>query len=170
MRPFDDELVAHRDAVYRQMLRMCGNHDDAEDVLVEAMTTAWRASEKLQQPDSFRAWLVQIGRRTCIRLKKKRTMNAWVALDELEEKGVLPLQATASPETDAEEQQLKECLLESVGKLPSSWRQAYQMVEIEGKSITEVADALGTTKNNIKVRVHRARKRLRRTFDQFFES
>jgi len=32
----------HKDAVYRQMIRVCGNREDAEDVLVEALLKAYR--------------------------------------------------------------------------------------------------------------------------------
>ena len=40
----DFELLTkqHKDAVYRQMIRACGNREDAEDVLVEALLKAER--------------------------------------------------------------------------------------------------------------------------------
>ena len=33
----------HKDAVYRQMVRVCGNREDAEDVLIEALLKAYRS-------------------------------------------------------------------------------------------------------------------------------
>jgi RNA polymerase sigma factor (sigma-70 family) len=39
---FDALTRLHKDSVYRQMLRVCGNREDAEDVLVEALLKAYR--------------------------------------------------------------------------------------------------------------------------------
>ena len=42
---FDQLMARHKDAVYRQMVRMCGNPDDAEDVLSESLLSAYRAMQ-----------------------------------------------------------------------------------------------------------------------------
>jgi len=46
---FTELAEAHRDAVYRQMLRLCGNRADAEDVLTDALLTAYRRMETLRE-------------------------------------------------------------------------------------------------------------------------
>ena len=48
----DFETLAneHKDAVYRQMLRVCGNREDAEDVLIEALFRAYRHLNRLEHP------------------------------------------------------------------------------------------------------------------------
>ena len=38
----------HKDAVYRQMIRVCGNREDAEDVLIEALLKAYRHLDQLR--------------------------------------------------------------------------------------------------------------------------
>ena len=60
---FDELAEAHKDAVYRQMIRACGNREDAEDVLVEALLKAYRSLDQLRDQGAFRAWLARIGRR-----------------------------------------------------------------------------------------------------------
>jgi len=47
----------HKDAVYRQMLRVCDNREDAEDVLVEALLKAYRHLDQLRDSAAFRSWL-----------------------------------------------------------------------------------------------------------------
>ena len=44
----DFEALAneHKDAVYRQLIRACGNREDAEDVLIEALLKAYRATRR----------------------------------------------------------------------------------------------------------------------------
>jgi len=44
----------HKDAVYRQMLRACGNREDAEDVLIEALLKAYQHMHQLNDPAAFR--------------------------------------------------------------------------------------------------------------------
>ena len=44
----------HKDAVYRQMLRVCGNREDAEDVLIEALLKAYQHMHQLNDPAAFR--------------------------------------------------------------------------------------------------------------------
>ncbi len=44
---FESLATAHKDAVYRQMVRACGNHQDAEDVLVEALSKAYQGLDQL---------------------------------------------------------------------------------------------------------------------------
>lgn len=39
------------------MLRACGNREDAEDVLIEALLKAYQHMQQLNDPDAFRAWL-----------------------------------------------------------------------------------------------------------------
>ena len=57
---FERLMKLHKDAVYRQLVRTCGNRDDAEDALVEALTSAHRSLETLRDEKAFRGWLAQI--------------------------------------------------------------------------------------------------------------
>ena len=57
---FETLVNQHKDAVYRQMVRVCGNREDAEDVLIEALLKAYRHLDQLRNSVAFRAW--QIGR------------------------------------------------------------------------------------------------------------
>src|SRR5215472_12763370 len=68
---FEHLANRHKDAVYRQLIRACGNREDAEDVLIEALLKACRNLDQLQDAAAFRAWLAQIGRRVCWQLKER---------------------------------------------------------------------------------------------------
>jgi|GEM_PF-5014433 len=56
---FESLANQHKDSIYRQMLRVCGNHEDAEDVLIEALLKAYSSLHQLRDSESFRAWLAQ---------------------------------------------------------------------------------------------------------------
>jgi DNA-directed RNA polymerase specialized sigma24 family protein len=68
-RDFEALTKQHKDAVYRQMIRVCGNHEDAEDVLIEALLKAHRHLDQLRDSAAFRTWLARIGKRVCWQLR-----------------------------------------------------------------------------------------------------
>src|ERR1700686_1719519 len=84
---FDALTRQHQDSVYRQMLRVCGNREDAEDVLVEALLKAYRHLDQLRESQAFRAWLAQIAKRVCWQLKERESLSPLLQLSMLEDEG-----------------------------------------------------------------------------------
>lgn len=155
----------HKDAVYRQLYRMCGNREDAEDVLVESLAKAYRALPDLENRDSFRAWLAQIARRTCGRLKKREAMHSVLALATLEGTGLEPSSQREDLDEKVLEGQLKECILKAFDSLPESYAVVYRLRDIEGRSAEETAEHLGLTVAAVKSRLYRARQMVRERID-----
>lgn len=85
----DFEALAkqHKDAVYRQMIRVCGNREDAEDVLIEALLKAYHHVDQLRESAAFRAWLAQIAKRVCWQLKERESLLPLLQLSMLEDEG-----------------------------------------------------------------------------------
>lgn len=162
---FDSLVRQHKDAVYRQMVRMCGNADDAEDVLGEALLKAYRALDQLGDEEAFRGWLAIIARRTCGRLKRREALAPVLSLAELAERGVeLPDGATL-PEMQAIEAETKSCLLAVIASLPPIYREVYEMRDVRELSAPETAERLGISVAAVKSRLHRARALVRTGVD-----
>lgn len=162
---FDRLAAKHRDAVYRQMVRMCGNHDDAEDVLMEALARAYRSMGSLRDEDSFRGWLAIIGRRLCGRLRRREDLLPLVSLGELQESGREPVATIASADEVAQEIEMHGCIQRAVNLMPEAYRAVYVLRDIAGKTNEEAASELGLTVAAVKSRLHRARAMLRRAMD-----
>ena len=113
----DFEALAneHKDAIYRQMLRACGNHEDAEDVLIEALLKAYCSMEQLRDSASFRAWLAQIARRVCWQLKEREALLPLLQLSELEDDGLDLMDEAAAPEEAAAAAQMRRVAAECGG-------------------------------------------------------
>jgi RNA polymerase sigma-70 factor (ECF subfamily) len=151
----------HKDAVYRQMVRVCGNHDDAEDVLIEALISAFKARESLRDEKSFQGWLATIGRRVCGRIKKRESLLSLVSLVD----GV-DARTESTAEIEVGKKELKQCVQRSVDSLPPSYRQVYELCEIEELPAEEVARRLGISLPALKSRLHRARIMVRARLDE----
>ncbi|MFN8220476.1 MAG: RNA polymerase sigma factor [Fimbriimonadales bacterium] len=152
----------HKNAVYRQMVRVCGNRDDAEDVLVEAMLRAYKAKDQLRDEESFAGWLSIIGRRVCGRIRKKEALIPFLNLEDQEN-----LLQSAAPSADdlLNSAEMQRCIHAAIEALPDAYRQVYIRREIDGVEASEVADELGLTVANVKSRLHRARAKVREFLD-----
>jgi RNA polymerase sigma-70 factor (ECF subfamily) len=159
----DFEALAneHKDAIYRQMLRVCGNHEDAEDVLIEALLKAYCSMDQLRDSASFRAWLAQIARRVCWQLKEHEALLPLLQLSELEEDGLDLRDKAAAPEEVIAAAQMRQLLRDAVEQLAPEYRVVYELRDIEEVSGEEVAVRLGISLTAMKSRLHRARSILR---------
>lgn len=156
----------NKDAIYRQMVRMCGNADDAEDVLAESLLKAWRSLGSLHDEAAFRGWLAIIARRTCGRLKARESLLPLLRLADLSETGKEPADPGASPETRLLEEETKACLLQALADLPPIYRAVYELRDLENLPASAVADRLEISVAAVKSRLHRARALVRRSLDE----
>lgn len=164
---FERLAKQHKDAVYRQLVRACGNRDDAEDALVEALTSAYRSLDSLRDEQAFRGWLAQIGKRVCMRIRRRDALMPIMQLSQMELQG-MPETASADPppEDAVALDALSECVSHVVERLPAGYREVYVMREIEGLSADEVCRKLNLTLPALKSRLHRARGTVRELLDR----
>jgi len=155
----------HKDAVYRHMIRVCGNREDAEDVLIEALLKAFHHLDQLQASEAFRSWLTQIARRVCWQLKRRESLLPLLQLSGLEEEGRQISSAEPPPETQVAIREMKRLLDQAIADLPATDREVYRLRDIEELPGTEVARRLNITTTAMKSRLHRARKLLRAHLD-----
>jgi RNA polymerase sigma factor (sigma-70 family) len=152
----DDDAFAqlverHRDRVRLVAHRLLGDWAEAEDVAQEALLAAHATLACLRDPERFGAWLAAIAaNRAKMRLRSRRA--GWTSLDELAGGVVAP-----SPEpADADEP-----VREALEALTAPQREAVLLHYIEGLSTAEIAARRGESPGAVRVRLHRARGRLR---------
>ena len=163
---FEKLANQHKDAVYRQMVRVCGNREDAEDVLIEALLKAYRNLDRLRDAVAFRAWLGKIAQRVCWQLKQKEALMPLLQLSALEEEGREISEDEPSPEAKIAARQTKHILDEAIRELPGLYAAVYKLRDIDELSGDEVARRLGISSAAMKSRLHRARELLRQRLDR----
>jgi RNA polymerase sigma-70 factor (ECF subfamily) len=165
---FEHLAAEHKDTVYRQMIRACGNREDAEDVLIEALLKAYRHLDQLRDQAAFRPWLAQIARRVCWQLKEKAAFAPLLQLSELEEEGREIAAGDPSPEAQLLTRRMKEALQHAIAALPPDYRAVYELRDLEEVPGGEVAARLGISLAAMKSRLHRARALVRERLDAEF--
>jgi RNA polymerase sigma-70 factor, ECF subfamily len=162
---FETLVNQHKDAVYRQMLRVCGNHADAEDVLIEALLKAYRHLDQLRDSVAFRAWLAKIANRVCWQLRKREALMPLLQLSSLEEEGREVAGSDATADVQVELAEMKTLLINAIAKLPEPYRALYEMRDLQDVAGDEVAQKLGISRAAMKSRLHRARALIRQQLD-----
>lgn len=162
---FDALARQHKDSVYRQMIRVCGNREDAEDVLIEALLKAYRHLDQLRESAAFRAWLAQIAKRACWQLKERESLLPLLQLSTLEDEGREVPGAEPPPDVQVAQQQMKQLLKEAVEALPALYRPVYELCDVEELQGDETAERLGISLAAMKSRLHRARGLVRTHLD-----
>src|SRR5271157_1149242 len=162
---FEALVNEHKNAVYRQLVRACGNREDAEDVLIEALLKAYRSLDQLRESKAFRSWLAQIGRRVCWQLKEREALLPVMQLSVMEEEGTQFPADHPSVEMHAARNQMKALLQRAIGSLPETEREVYELRDVEELGGEETATKLKITQAAMKSRLHRARANIRRYMD-----
>lgn len=162
---FETLVNQHKDAVYRQMLRVCGNQEDAEDVLIDAMLRAWQHIDQLEDANAFRSWLAQIARRVCWHLKDREAMMPLLQLSAMPAGGDEIPSADVAMETRIDAARMKASLRRAVDGLPAQFREVYRMRDLDDVPGEETARRLGVTLALMKSRLHRARAMIRAALD-----
>ncbi len=153
------ELVrrTHR-SVYTCALRLVGNPDDAADVTQDVYLRVVRKLGGFRHEASFATWLNRVTTNVAMSALKRRTRRLTV------EGAAVPPEArdlAPDPAERAETIALARRLEGLVARLPDTQRQVLVLRDIYGHSTDEVADAMGISPGAVKVRLFRARERLK---------
>lgn len=151
-------------------MRMCQDREDARDVLQETMLKTFESVGDLRHPDAFRTWLYRIAANACLMKRRhSRFLKEEVSLEEVlpdpeqlkngPEWGRLPDQALLDGE-------LKNQVREAIYSLPPLYRSVLVLRDMEGLDTDEVAQVLGLNKDVVKMRLHRARAKVRQSLDK----
>jgi RNA polymerase sigma factor (sigma-70 family) len=170
-RPAMERLLMRAQAVaFRFSLLVCGQAEDAEDVMQDALLKTYRYVSDIERPDAFRAWLFRTVRNACL-IKRRRHVGEPSRLESLDS----PPEAragTPAPSIDVADRAkrpdeaaintwLGRRLREALATLAPADRMIVLLREMEGLSTREVADVTRMSEANVKTRLHRARTRLR---------
>ncbi|MEV4090270.1 RNA polymerase sigma factor [Nonomuraea fuscirosea] len=163
----DDDGVAGFEAVYRETYdqiaayaaRRCDSPQDAADVVAETFTIAWRRRADLPPGQEARLWLYGVARKV---LADHRRSTARQRLSSVELDAELAGFYEDAPGTSVE--------LNAIGAafrgLPDDDRELLALVAWEGLEREEIAAMLGLSRNAVRIRLYRARRRFSRALDE----
>ena len=148
----------HKNKAYNLAFRICGNHEEAEEIAQDSFLKAYRSLKSFKMKSSFSTWLYRIVYNTSIshvRIKKKGVLS-------LED---FPADATDfigsnSSEEEAEKEYRSSLVNFALQKINEEERGLISMYYYGELSTDEISDVTGITKSNIKVKLFRARQKM----------
>ncbi len=162
---FNQLVRGYQHQVYRTAYRVLGDAASAQDATQDAFIAAYKHIRAFRG-GSFKAWLLRIVTNACydqLRVKQRRPSASLDAmlLDPDNPAPGLERAASESPQDFAERQELGATIQRGLAILPHDQRMTLALVDIEGLSYDEAADALSTNVGTVKSRLSRARAALR---------
>lgn len=161
------ELVRrHQARVFATLHRYERDPHRLEDLAQETFLKAWRALEQFDGRAPFEHWLAKIAVRVALdHLRRERRRRSEVPLSELGESALDFLRREdARAEPDA--RPAAELLGVAMNALSPTDRVVLTLLELEGRSVKEVAALLGASAVAVRVRALRARARLRKALEK----
>jgi RNA polymerase sigma-70 factor, ECF subfamily len=149
--------------IYRVARAIVKDQSEVEDVMQQAYVSAYTHLDQFTGAAKFATWLTKIAVNEALaRLRQRARL---VEIDENFEQGEEGMKELASDESNPERlaasRELGGLLESSIDELPHDHRTVFVLREVEGLSTAETAECLGISEELVKVRLHRAKSRLR---------
>ncbi|GIU82839.1 MAG: sigma-70 family RNA polymerase sigma factor [Acidobacteria bacterium] len=172
---FDSLVVLYINDVYRLLLRLSADEEEARDLTQETFLRALKAIKKFRGESNLKTWLFRIAINTShsrFRWWEKRGLHLTISLDSNDEnqKEVLGNRLKSTEFENPEEELLRKekegLLLEALSLLPKKFRDAVVLRDIEGFSYEEIAEILQTNIGTVKSRIARGRSELKKKLSE----
>ena len=139
--------------VFRVVSRFFKQREDVEDLAQDVFLKVFRELDQVRPDENFPGWLRIVAVNTCYdalrRLRRRRAAVEIYGPQKLEEPVVQPVEPEDAGRARA-----------AVEALDPKFRVPFLLKEVEGMTVAEIAQSMGITETNVKVRLFRARRRL----------
>ena len=171
---FEARVLAILGPLHGVARRLTKNDADAEDLVAESISRAWRARASLADGEAFRAWMFRILNNTFVSECRKASARPRERLlvDEGDEDGRFSIFERlhrpvllwfATPEQEFLDSLLRDDLDRALAALPEHYRIVVVLADFEGLKYGEIAETLDVPVGTVRSRLARARSALQRT-------
>jgi RNA polymerase sigma-70 factor (ECF subfamily) len=169
---FADRVQALLPELLGTALRLVPNRADAEDLVADAVAKAWIGLESLQQRSALRGWLFKILTNAFLSSRRAARVPSVPFVDDEDQGTAFSLFERlhqpfllwwGNPEQAFLDRLLREDMARAIDALPDPFRVVVVLVDVQGWSYQEVADALAVPVGTVRSRLFRGRSALQRS-------
>ena len=167
---FQEVYDAFHAKIHRYLERLVGR-DEAEDLTQEVFVKVDKGLVGFKGTSKLSTWIYRIATNTALdRLRSPafQQVKQSGSLSEATEASVMDGGNTRNPSPalgQVIEKEMSRCIRSFVDELPEDYRTAIALSELKELKNREIAEILGISLNTVKIRLHRARTRLRKEFE-----
>lgn len=169
-REFNEIYDEYYSKVLQYVSRLTGLND-AEDITQDIFGKVNNNLHRFQGKSKLSTWIYRIATNTVIDRSRSAAYKhpaESISRHDGDDSGSEPgLEDQTLPSTDQMviKKEMRDCINEHIDKLPQDYKMVIILSELEGVSNKEIAEILGISLDNVKIRLHRARKRLKAVLD-----
>jgi RNA polymerase sigma-70 factor (ECF subfamily) len=160
---FDTLVGRYKNRLYSYLYRLLGNESEAEEFAQETFVRAYMHADKYRTIARFSTWLYTIATnlvRNRIRNIKRRPrmVSIWTEDSGGEDGRWVDIKdESPTPEETMDRKRLQEMIQQAIEKIPSKYRAAFVLREINGLSYEEIAATTGLKLGTVRSRINRGR-------------
>ena len=159
---FGQVYAEHERHVFRYAYHLLGQRDDADDVKQETFLRAYRAISGFRSDCSMRTWLLRICANLCRDRVKSRERRPEVLFDpQTTPDSMIADDHVVDPQDAVEKSFARRTLYRAMRGMPAEQREIIILRDLEEMSYEEIAEVLGCSRPSVKLRLFRARRRLK---------
>lgn len=160
---FEILLRRHNQTLYRVIRSYLKSEETVADLMQDTYLKAYQKLNLFKGNASFSTWLIRIGINESLQyIRRNKVIEINSKPNESEIKLVrLPDTFQMNPEKQMIKKETHLLIEKAIDRLPEKYRIIYMLNEVEGLSNTEIVNCLDLSPENVKVRLHRARKLLK---------
>lgn len=151
---------AYSQRLYRYALNLMHDAAEADDVVQETFLRVNRRLDSLRDPAALTTWLYRIATHICLDRLRQRTSHAPLEVDP-DSPDVTEMDSAApSLQQIVEQNEMSDCVQRYLDSLSDSYRAVILLHDLHGLTGPELAELLGVSLATVKIRLHRARRKL----------
>ncbi len=158
-RAFAEFYTRYKSEIYTFCLRMLGGDSaEAGDAFQETFIKVYEKIDTFRYGENVRGWLYMIARNIALNVYRSKRPEETIEFHQ----DLPSRERSLSPEFSGEQNSLREALEAAIAKLPIEFREPFILREFDGLAYPEIAQITNTSMTVTKVRIHRAKQRLRK--------
>jgi RNA polymerase sigma factor (sigma-70 family) len=147
---------------YKTARGILSKEEDIEDVMQEAYIRGFEKLHQFRKEARFSTWLGRIVINCALQHLNSLKKKSHVSIEALKNDEMESLQENAFEESNAQVgENLKRALESAISHLPAKYRVVFMLREVEQLSVVDTAAMLEISQENVKIRLHRAKKMLK---------
>ena len=147
---FIDMLLQNKRIIYKICFMYARDNDDINDLYQDVVLRLWKSFRNFKGHSSVSTWIYRITLNTCItNLRKKKNYD------------YVPLKQDIDILDDCEHDECMKHLYQLIHQLDNVDKM-YIMLWLDEKSYDEIAEIVGVGRNNVAIRIHRIKEKLKK--------
>lgn len=157
---FSELYSRYSSMLYAYILRFIGDREEAQDLFQESLVKFHQSANKDREMTNVSGFLMTIARNLCINAKRVDAKN--VSYEDY-------MASNDDGNLKTENNELLELIKMAIDLLPDDYKEAFILREYQGYSYNDIAELTNETLTNVKVRIFRARSKIRKILKPYLK-